>query len=177
MNWSFNSISIQWSLLKRSAMSMWSGGLVFQGLYLSPSLRVDVTSSVFTCYIYTQISPLSHPSLHGKWWVVSWSVIPCPSVHCMGSSYLVVWIYVPCHGSFSTMFLNSLVCFTVFTAKYYKHLRGESLSLDLNGLINYVVDVTCHSCQYHGVHKFIRFSALMLCCWQWWSTALRYSTG
>jgi hypothetical protein len=32
-------------------------------------------------------------------------------------------------------------------------LKERPLSLSLNGLNDYVVHVTCHSCQYHGVHE------------------------
>lgn len=36
-----------------------------------PSSGVDVMNALFTYCICTQICPLSHPRLHGKWWVES----------------------------------------------------------------------------------------------------------
>jgi hypothetical protein len=48
---SFHSDSIQWSLLRGSAIWMWSWCLTFQGLSLSPPSEVDMTDVVFTCCI------------------------------------------------------------------------------------------------------------------------------
>jgi hypothetical protein len=86
-------------------MSMWSCDIVFQRLSSTPSSEVDVMTALFTSHIYTQISPLFHLRLHGKWWVES-------DGQCYPVLVLTVWTAVSPSSEFILLVMGpSLQCF------------------------------------------------------------------